>query len=174
MFQDARVSSESLSHEYWVFSTQIRIWIVRFRWIAHSSSLVRVGKAECFSSRFSRSLREPVYFVFIRGVVSIRAVVVFFRAGGEPPHTLFKVTPNQAFLYTISGVVCIQHQYWCILTPCSQAPDTIRELFSPVVTPILEYVWKVSDGNDRLFVNNFAFPLVAAVTQKRYRRLLVV
>ncbi|GBM40121.1 hypothetical protein AVEN_208699-1 [Araneus ventricosus] len=29
--------------------------------------------------------REPVYLVFIRGVVSIRAVSVFIRAGGEPP-----------------------------------------------------------------------------------------
>ncbi|GBM00662.1 hypothetical protein AVEN_118013-1 [Araneus ventricosus] len=40
---------------------------------------------------------------------------------------------------------------------------TIRELFSPVGTPILAYVWKLSDGNGRLFINSlifFAFPLV--------------
>ncbi|GBL87380.1 hypothetical protein AVEN_13688-1 [Araneus ventricosus] len=40
-----------------------------------------------FFVSFNRSLREPVYSVFIRGVESIRAVAVFFRAGGEPPQS---------------------------------------------------------------------------------------
>ncbi|GBM22341.1 hypothetical protein AVEN_121153-1 [Araneus ventricosus] len=73
------------------------------------------------------------------------------------------LTPNQAFIYILSGVVSIKYQYWRILTPCSHAPDTIRELFSPVEATILVYVWKLSDGNGRLFINSlicFAVPLV--------------